>query len=152
MALRGAPEKPNAVNRNPKVHDWLEFENVPYSGVRPELPKTREVRWVSKDDGLQVEELPLKRLTLDWWDSVTTLPHCGSWSSADWAFAVATALIADAVFCGDLPRAAELRQRETLMWVTADARRSAKVRYVAPKPHAVEAESNVTVLDEFRDL
>lgn len=149
MALRGAPSKENAVNRNPKVHDWAEFTNVPYAGPRPELPASREVRWVSKEDGPQVELVDLKPLTLQWWEALTTLPHCVVWSPADWMFAVATALIADAVFSGDMTRAAELRQREALMWATEDSRRSNKVRYVDATV-ATDAKATVTDLDRFR--
>ena len=148
MPLRGAPAKAGSINRNPVVRDWLEIEDVPFTGSRPDLPGSRSVIVRSKDEADSVEFLPLNALTEDWWESVSSMPHCKLWGPSDWAFAVATALVADAVFYGDMRSAGELRQREAKMWTTEDSRRANKVRYVEPTPKAV---ASVTDIDEYRD-
>jgi hypothetical protein len=148
MALKGAPSKSNHVHRVPAVRDWLEIEDVPFSGDRPDLPSSRSIIVKSKDEADEVEFLPLNTLTEQWWEAVSTMPHCKLWGPSDWAFAIGTALVADAVFYGDMKSAGELRQREAKMWTTEDARRANKVRYVEPRPTAV---APVTEIDEYRD-
>ena len=148
MSLRGAPSKEGSINRNPKVNEQVVFEDTPYGGPRPELPATRRVSYVTKDDGLVVEDVDISPMTLTWWDAISTLPHCIAWRPSDWAFALTTALIADAVHSGDMTRAAELRTRETQMWVTADSRRTNKIVYTP----VAENTSEVVQIDDYREL
>lgn len=148
MGLPGAPQKPNSITRVPVVRDWLEIEEIPYTGEKPDLPTSRGVIVRAKDEADSVEFLPLSEMTEEWWDAVSSMPHCCLWGPSDWAFAIATALVADSVFYGDMKSAGELRMREAKMWTTADSRRANKVRYVEPKP---QSEAKVTDLGEYRD-
>lgn len=149
MALRGAPSKVGAINRNPKVNESVTFEDVPYTGSKPNLPTHRTVQYVSKDAGLVTERVEVSELTESWWEAVTSLPHCIAWRDSDWSFALATALIADSVHAGDMTRAAELRTRETQMWATADSRRANKVTYTEVQP---ESTSAVAQINDYREL
>jgi len=148
MALRGAPSKEGAVNRTPKVNEQVVFEDVPYTGPSPDLPDQRTVQYVSKEEGLVTEYVDISDMTRDWWKALISLPHCAIWRPSDWAFALSTALIADAVNAGDMTRAAELRTRETQMWATADSRRANKIVY-SPVQAKV---SEVAQIDDYRDL
>jgi hypothetical protein len=101
-------------------------EDKPYKGKRPTLPRER---FVVNSMGIPVP-LTLQPLTLEWWTTVTTLPHCALWTPGDWTFAVTTALVADAAHTGVASAWAELRRREDQMGVTAEARRKLRIRYV----------------------
>lgn len=149
MSLRGAPQKEGARNRNAKVNEQVSFPDVPYTGPKPDLPETRTVQYVSKEDGLVTEHVRISDMTRSWWAALTVLPHCVAWRDSDWSFALATALIADAVFAGDNTRAAELRTRETQMWATADSRRTNKITY---SPVTAESSSEVANIEDYREL
>ena len=113
-------------NRMPAVHDWLEVEDVPFTGKVPvELPKTRT--FVTKAD---VYELPLDSKTATWWKTLSRMPHCMLWTESDWQFALMSAIVADDAFRGVPGAMAELRQREKLLGTTLDARRDLRIRYV----------------------
>ena len=146
MPIAGRKPKPagQAINRNKPVTDWVEVEDVPYSGPRPELPKTR---MVATQFGPQ--EHDLQPMTVQWWESASTMPHCRLWTPSDWMFALSTAMVADAAFCGGVGAATELRNREKVLGTTVDYRRDLRIRYVG------EAEAKlaeVTDLDVFRNL
>src|SRR5687767_11013296 len=102
--MRGALPKPadQRVSRY-KPHEWVEVADVPYDGEKPVLPA----------------DMPWQ--THEWWDALTSMPHCVLWAPTDWQYAVLTATIHAAVVKGDLPRAAELRIREMHMGITLDA-------------------------------
>lgn len=153
MAAPGREPTANPVNRNTPMLGWTDVPNVPYKGKPPvTLPLTRTVD--SKDGA---EEQPLHPLTQQWWKLTTTMPHCAVWSTGEWLLAVATALIADALFNGSTTVAAEFRRREQELGTTEEARRKLRIRYVepvkpAPKPRASRAKSStlapVTQIDE----
>lgn len=148
MAVPGRQPKPEGQKRHRNVSDveWVEVEDVPYDGPRPEFPTTRVI--ITRN-GKQIEDiLPATR---DWWDVVTTQPHCKLWSKADWQFALTTVQVADAAFCGIASAMTELRNREKVMGTTVEYRRALRIRY---KPVAdVQADpAGVTKIDDYRDL
>ena len=146
MPVVGRPPKPQgqAVNRNKATHDWIEVEDAPYDGERPDLPDERTIM-----TQFGPKDVPLKRATRDWWDAVSTMPHCKLWTPSDWAFAITTAMVADAAFCGGMGAATELRNREKVMGTTVDYRRSLRIRYVEPKSVKL---AEVSQIDDYRDL
>lgn len=131
MAVTGRKPKDGPKrNRVAAVHDWTSVVDEPYEGPRPELPEARRVEWTERELGRCSEMQPLQRLTRTWWDRVAAMPHCVLWSDADWQFAITTAMVADAVFAGDVRLAGELRMRERVLGTTLDARRDLRIRYV----------------------
>jgi hypothetical protein len=143
MPVSGRKPKPEGqkLNPNPLSHDWIQVLDVPYHGRRPKLPpKTAQA-------------------TRDWWENVTTLPHCVVWHRGDWQFALDTARIHAKFVGGDTSRAPELRLRERAMGTTSDALRDLRIRYVQPyvQPQAEPASepdsappSDLTDLDAER--
>lgn len=131
MAVTGRKPKDGPKrNRVAAVHEWTTVVDEPYGGPRPELPDARRVEWTDRELGRQSDMMPLQPLTFAWWDRIAAMPHCVLWSAADWQYAVTTALVADAVFAGDVRLAGELRQRERVLGTTLDARRDLRIRYV----------------------
>lgn len=125
--------------------DWVEVPNIPYAGDVPELPGQRTV--ITRDGQ---ERVPLQSLTLRWWDTVSRMPHCVLWTASDWMFALSTATVADAAFCGIASAATELRNREKVMGTTVEYRRDLRIRYVDAPVNAEPAE--VTNIADYRDL
>lgn len=130
--VSGPAPKPadQRVSHREPAHGWIDIPDVPYRGKRPKLP----------------DEIPVE--TLEWWISLTTMPHCALWTRSDWQYAVMTASIHAAVVKGDLARAAELRIREMQMGVTLDSRRALRIRYVEPRPEPEQVE--VSPLTDLR--
>lgn len=148
MAVAGRNPRPSDQKRNRVKSDveWTEVVDVPFAGERPELPSTRVI--VTREGQ---EHVAIQSLTKAWWDVVSTMPHCGLWAESDWMFALSTAVVADAAFCGIASAQTELRNREKVLGTTAEFRRGLRIRYVdrvADSP--VDAE--VTSLDDYRDL
>lgn len=110
-------------NRVKPVHDWTLVADVPFDGDRPDLPRHTLVTG---------RRLGLLAQTKQWWDVVSKMPHCVMWGPGDWMFAVGTVYVAEAVFRGDMTRAAELRTREKKLGLTGDDRRDLRIRYVDP--------------------
>lgn len=125
--------------------DWVEVQNVPYSGDVPELPAQRTV--ITREGQ---ERVPLQPLTLRWWETVSRMPHCVLWTASDWMFALSTATVADAAFCGIASAATELRNREKVMGTTVEYRRDLRIRYVDAPVKSEAAE--VTNIADYRDL
>lgn len=125
--------------------DWVEVPNIPYAGDRPELQESRTV--VTRDGQVQVD---LQPLTLRWWDTVSRMPHCSLWTESDWMFALTTATVADAAFCGIASAATELRNREKVMGTTVEYRRDLRIRYVDQAVNEKPAE--VANIADYRDL
>ena len=148
MPVPGRTPKPagQAVNRNKPTTEWVEVLNVPYAGARPELPVTRTV--IGQFGPVEVE---IKGITRDWWDTISAMPHCILWAGSDWAFALTTALVADAAFTGGIGAATELRNREKILGSTFDYRRSLRIRYV-DQPAETGDDAEVVSLDTYRDL
>ena len=124
-------------NRMPSAHEWTEVPDVPYEGPRPSLAGR-----------------PVKA-TRQWWETISTMPHCVLWRPSDWQFALDTAVVHTAFSKGDMARAAELRQRERQMGTTADARMGLRIRYVplavddGPGPSVV-GDASVTSINDRR--
>jgi hypothetical protein len=111
---------------------WIDVPNVGYTGEKPDLP----------------DDVP--QLTREWWEAISSMPHCILWHPSDWQFALDTARLHAAFVKGDFARAAELRKWERVLGVGMDARRSQRIRYVdAPPPVEVE-ETDITDLAEER--
>lgn len=111
------------------THDWVSVVDEPFEGPVPvELPTTRTL--YDKEGPYRVR---LTKQTKAWWAVTSSMPHCRLWTESDWLFALETALIADTFYrSGHLESAKELRQRSKILGTTADARRSLRIRYVAP--------------------
>lgn len=146
MPVPGRKPKPagQAINRNKPTTDWIEVVDEPFDGKRPRLPATR---WASTMAG--PVEVPVKPMTRQWWKAISTMPHCRLWTASDWAFALSTAMVADAAFCGGIGAATELRNREKVLGTTVDYRRDLRIRYVEAEQPELAV---VTALDEYRDL
>ena len=125
--------------------DWVEVPNIPYAGDAPELPGERTI--VTRDGQ---ESVALQSLTLRWWESVKRMPHCVLWTESDWMFALTTATVADAAFCGVSSAATELRNREKVMGTTVEYRRDLRIRYIDVAEKAEPAE--VANIADYRDL
>lgn len=155
MPRPGREPSPEPNHRNPRV-EWTEVEDKPYKGKRPKLPPTRAI---TNSMGQQIN-LSLQPITLDWWDTVTTMPHCALWGPGDWTHALTSAFVADAAHTGVAGAWAELRKRENVMGVTADARVALRIRYVpvgslkkgpaVPVTAAKAGTATVTNIDERR--
>lgn len=125
--------------------EWNEVLNVPYGGDVPELPLQRTV--LTREGQ---EKVTLQSLTVQWWETVAKMPHCVLWTDSDWMFALSTATVADAAFCGVASAATELRNREKVMGTTVEFRRDLRIRYVDA---VVPAESaGVANIADYRDL
>ena len=110
-------------NRMP-VLEWNEFPDTPFDG--PVLPQ----RWVKPKAGPEVKRA-WPRVTVRWWETVRTMPHCRDWAPTDWEFGFMTAELHARLSEGK-GSFTELRQREALMGMTSDARVGQRIRYVKP--------------------
>lgn len=139
-------------HKNP-TYDFTEVDNVPFEGA-PAL-RDRATGGVSVIAVGAANSPDWPSATLDWWADVSRMPHCKLWSEADWRFAMDTAEIhARTMEAWRGYTGAELRQREKLMGVYADARRDLRIKYVDPKPKA-DADATpagVARLDDYRGL
>lgn len=115
MAVAGRPPKLDGqkVNRVPLTQGWMEVSDVPYTGDKPALGR-----------------VPKK--TREWWERVSTMPHCVLWTDADWQYALDTAAIHAMFIKTGWRGAGELRQRMQKMGCTLDDRRANRIRYVNP--------------------
>mgnify|MGYP006863214328 CR=1 FL=1 len=135
MVMRGTkPSDRPTVTRHKPTIDWVDVENIPYDGPRPELPETREI--INKAGESTMFAMPEQTVT--WWQSVTTMPHCALWSPSDWSFCLDTALIHAQAVTGVVSAMAELRQREKIIGTTVDARRDLRIRYIDVEDEPVE--------------
>lgn len=125
--------------------DWVEVPNVPYEGDVPDLPEKRTV--ITREGQ---EQVALQAITKRWWETVTKMPHCVLWTDSDWMFALSTATVADAAFCGVASAATELRNREKVMGTTVEYRRDLRIRYTDDAPALKVAE--VAKIEDYRDL
>lgn len=90
--------------------------------------------------------------TIQWWDTLSSMPHCVLWTDGDWQFALDTALVAAAFHNGDVRVATELRRRESAMGTTREARRDLRIRYVDVLPETKADTASVTVMDTYRQM
>lgn len=127
MPISGAkPSGRPTVNRNKPTHDWTTVPNKPYTGPRPELPLTRQVMVKNGE----VEIVPIEDRTRQWWQVISSMPHCILWTDSDWVFALDTAMVHASAVYGSVTASSELRQRERILGVTMDARRDLRIKYV----------------------
>lgn len=124
MPVVGRKPKPlgEAVNRVKPVHEWIEVEDVPFTGGPP-LPR------------LRVNGQPWPKRTRQKWDTWRTMPHCALWGRAEWDYAFDSIEIAARFHAeeGSNTVATELRFREKVLGTCWDFRRDLRIRYVAPK-------------------
>lgn len=136
----GSPRNPNR-----KLADWVEVADHPFQGECPKLPASRTV--LTRDGAQTVK---LQAMTRRWWDVVSRMPHCVLWAEADWMFALSSAMVADAAFCGVASAMTELRNREKVLGTTVEFRRDLRIRYVEAVDREEPAE--VTNLADYREL
>lgn len=120
MALPGPAPKANKVGRTPNA-DWTDVPDAPYvEGRKRALPKGQP--WAAQ--------------TKVWWAIVREMPHAALWSESDWLFAMDTAIFKNRFYLGEAGpgEMTEMRRREDLMAFSTEARRKARIRYVAPPP------------------
>ena len=138
MPVRGPAPKPQGQRRrrNLPVHEWLEVENVPYSGPAPRLPRCSRGSW--------------SEATKRWWATGSTMPHCVLWTLSDWQFALDTAAVYEE-FAHSPRHLWLLLDREKVLGTTADFRRNLRIRYVEPEEIDDEA-AQVALLDHYRRI
>jgi hypothetical protein len=136
------------LSRNTPKSDWTDIPNEYYSGSRPELPTSRTVM----NPRGELEEVPIEGRTQDWWEAISTMPHCSIWAKSDWQFALDTAMVhADAAH-GKTTAMGELRQREKIMGTTVDARRDWRIRYVEIEEETPQLEVVASMADRRKRL
>jgi hypothetical protein len=145
MSLPGRKPAERSVNRTPSKIDWIEVENVPYSGPVPELPLSRT--YINPKG--EIQEVPIETRTRNWYEAITKMPHCVLWQPSDWQFCLDTAMVHASAAHGSVTAMAELRQREKIMGTTVEARRDLKIRYIEPQILEVVA-APVAQLDDRR--
>lgn len=142
MALRGPAAKANKHGRGAAA-DWTDVPAVAYTGASPDLPRLPgRKKW--------------SELTLQWWDQVRAMPHCGLWEPTDWTFAIETALLKEMFWRqyddgeAKSTMATEIRRREAAMGTTAEARRQLRIRYVPVNDTAdlPEPDTDVVVVEQ----
>jgi hypothetical protein len=137
--------------------EWTEVDDVPFASP-PALPDRDVVgSWGNAaENGVLPGGWP--ESTARWYGVISRMPHACLWTDADWEFVFATAET-HARFAEGWKGASgsELRQREKLIGVYADARRDLRIRYIEPKrggklPAGTGTEGNVVSINHFRDL
>jgi hypothetical protein len=147
MAGRKPADRPTVTRHKPTV-DWTEVVNVTYDGTRPELPTSR---MVMNPKG-ELQEFPVESRTRDWWEAITTMPHCVLWQPSDWQFALDTAMVHADACHGKTTAMGELRQREKIMGTTVDARRDLRIRYVEPESETPQIAAVANIVDRRQKL
>lgn len=147
MAGRKPADRPTVTRHKPTI-EWTEVLNESYTGPRPELPTSRMIMTPKGE----LQEFPIETRTFDWWDAISTMPHCVLWTKSDWQFALDTALVHAEACHGKAAAMSELRQREKIMGTTVDARRDLRIRYVDPEPEAAEIAPVASLTDRRQKL
>lgn len=165
MGLTGPKPREDRSQVRFKGHtaEWTEVDDVPFAGA-PALPERStgvsliEAADRSSDEGTYCP-FGWPNNTERWYRVVSTMPHAVLWTPADWEFVFMTAEQHARVTEGwKGASAGELRQREKLLGVYADARRDLRIRYVEPKNRKAKAAAgddlpaDVARLDDYRDL
>lgn len=141
-------DRSQARNRMPPAQgtEWVEVVDLPHDG--PKLGDRPESPGILSDRPLGMP-CAWPAATLEWWEAVRTMPHAALWSRAEWATAMSAAE-AHARFVEGwkgCSSGAEVRQREKLLGMTADARRDLRIRYVPAPDLDAELPANVTRVD-----
>jgi hypothetical protein len=133
MPRRGpAPKDASRRRRTNSPDEWTDVPNVPYTGPRPALPRSRKILRAG-----QLQTVPITEQTRRWWRVVTSMPHCAVWDSGEWQYALTTAIVADNVHYGINAAVAPLTARERVMGTTPDARLALRIRYTDPNALAI---------------
>lgn len=153
MSLAGAKPKADRSqvrHRNP-VADWTEVPDVPFEGA-PEL-RDRATGGISVIEVGAANSSDWPEATRGWWRVISRMPHAKLWTSGDWVFAMDTAEIhARTMEAWRGYTGAELRQREKLLGVYADARRDLRIKYIDPPKADGELPAGVANIDDYRGL
>lgn len=117
MPRRGPLPDPRSVTRHAGA-DWTDVVDEPfdYKAADRELPTHRQ--W--------------HRDTMRWYAIAASLPHAALWRDDDWTFLYDLAILKQAQYTG-IARSSditEIRQRETLIGFTAEARLKNRIRYL----------------------
>ena len=149
MPVAGRKQKPEEERRNrvKPVHDWIEVENVPYTGPVPRLPNRYGM------DPETFLSIPIKypARTQAWWAVISRMPHCVLWTESDWQHALDCVEL-HARFMERYPGASnELRMRQKQLGITMDDRRDLRIRYVEPRTEP-EQSGRVIQLADYVDL
>lgn len=67
--------------------------------------------------------------TKAWWKMWADFPLSADFTEADWVFLIETAVLVDALYCGDLKHAAEVRLRVAKYGVTPEDRARLRVTF-----------------------
>lgn len=129
MAVSGPKPTGKSASQGRARVDTTEVVNVPYTGAKPELPTERKTMLKNGD----VIIVPIESETFDWWERISSMPHCVLWTDADWQFALDTAKVHSSAQNGGMPALTELRQREKIMGTTWESRRDLRIVYVDPE-------------------
>lgn len=157
MGLPGAKPKADrsqVVTRH-KPAEWTEVPDVAFEDG-PQLPArnspTMSAGLMADAGVIPGSEWPSQ--TERWWAVIRRMPHAALWTEGDWEFARATLEIHARTFEGWRGyTGSELRQREKLLGVYADARRDLRIRYVpAPDAAASQHDADVVTLADYRAL
>lgn len=140
-------------HRNPTVADWIDVDNVPFTGAPPLRDRATGGVSVMEVGAANSEDWP--KATLEWWHDISRMPHAKLWTASEWRYAMDTAEIhARTMEAWRGYTGASLLPREKQMGVTADFRRGLRIRYVEPKDKKSQpaAGGNVVDMSEYRDL
>lgn len=153
MGLPGAKPKADRsqVRHRVPVAEWTEVANVPFTDAPPLPARDGRRDWAAVADNGVVPGIDWPDSTKRWYGVVSKMPHAKLWEPGDWEFVYATAEVHARTqegwkgFTGG-----ELRQREKLLGLYADARRDLRIRYVDALPDAEPA--SITNLADYRAL
>lgn len=115
------PKDGNKRYRGASMTEWVEVESTPFDGPIPDLPAL-------PDGDVWPEQ------TIEWYETVSHLPHARLWDEGMWQFIITTAMLHAAIWRNPTDphtgRLAELRAREKQFGLTPDHRRDLRIRYV----------------------
>lgn len=132
---------------------------MPVTGRKPNADGIKRHRVEPRHEWIEVVDVPfedapaltgrLTKATHDWWDAVSTMPHCILWDGAMWQVALDTArLHARWLREGKSSDGSLLTRREKILGLTLDARRDLRIRYVDVTAPAEE--DAPTAIDDYR--
>ena len=148
MPVVGPKPTGKAMSQGRAKVETTDVLNVPYDGPKPELPKERNTMLKNGD----VIIVPMGEPTEQWWERISSMPHCVLWTDSDWQFALDTAKVHSAAQNGSMPAITELRQREKILGTYWEARRDLRIRYVDPEPEKAELQAVSDITDRRAKL
>ena len=148
MPVSGPKPTGKAVTQGRAKVETTDVIDTPYDGPKPELPSERNTMLKNGD----VIIVPMGEPTKQWWERISSMPHCVLWTDSDWQFALDTAKVHSAAQNGSMPAITELRQREKILGTYWEARRDLRIRYVEPEPEKPELSSVSDITDRRNKL